>query len=522
MAAAVSTRNTKTDRLGAGGWSHGSITAEIVEAARVELARREAVALEASLADYTRAVWPIIEPGRDYLTNWHIDAIAEHLEAVYTGEITRLLINVPFRTSKSTVTSLAFPTWCWAKNPTLRFLTGSYAEKLATRDALRSRRVIQSKWYQDRWGDRFSLTGDQNEKKRYENDKTGNRIAFGMGAGVMGEGADHILLDDPHDRNSAHSDKERETELVNFDEAVSTRLNDPNKSSITVIMQRLHEKDLSGHVLESGDNRWVHLMLPMRYEKARHCVTVLGFQDPRKEEGELLWPERFSAEAVEGIEKTLGPYASAGQLQQSPSPKGGGLFRGESFRRFRHVKGEDRVTLYPTDAEPIQSRIVETFVTADTALSAKKSADFTVISTWAKLADGRGLALLDLDRKQTEAPETEQRLIASSNSAWAPKYVGVEDATAGRAFCDFLQRRGITVKRLKADTDKVSRSTVAQVMVESGQVWLPDAAPWAAGFISECEVFPNGRNDDQVDTLSYAAICVQKARGSFGKSTYTA
>ena len=241
-----------------------------------------------SLHTFVRQAWSVIEPGRPFVDNWHIKAICDHLQAVTERRIKRLLINVPFRTSKSSVVSVLWPAWVWIQDqtkmqfagPTHQWLCGSYAAKLATRDNLKMRRLITSDWYRSYWGDKFKLTGDQNEKIRFQNDKLGYRIAFGMTGGVMGDGGDTLLIDDPHDRQGAHSEAERETALTNFDEGIITRLNDPATGAIVIIMQRLHQNDLSGHVLKQPG--WDHLMLPMEYEPSRAKTTSLGFKDPRK------------------------------------------------------------------------------------------------------------------------------------------------------------------------------------------------------------------------------------------------
>ena len=466
---------------------------------------RDRETLPGDLGAFLRAAWHVLEPGRPYVGGWHVDAVCEHLEAVETGQITRLLINMPPRMTKSTTVSVAYPVWSWISDPTLRFLTISYAEKLALRDALKSRRLIQSPWFQERFGHLFQLTSDQNEKKRYENNRTGYRAAFSMGGGVMGEGGDRISIDDPQDLQGATSDTERASANETFDGAVSTRLNDPNRSAIILTQQRLHENDLTGHILAQDDPRWVHLMLPMEYDPARRCVTSLGWEDPREEEGELLCPARVNADALAGLKKTLGTSLNvAGQLQQAPQPAGGNLFKAAWFGRFQ-VGENDRVTLWPAGGgEAVQSRIVERFAIADTALSSKKAADPTVMGVFGRLDGNLGLAMLEEHRHRQEAPETRAMIL----ERWRQgdlAYVGIESASAGLAFLQDLQRQRVAVRALKADADKVTRSTQAQVMAEAGQIFLPRMAPWVGPYIEEMEVFPNGSHDDRVDVTAYAA-----------------
>lgn len=335
---------------------------------------------------YTKAAWHQVER-KDYLHNWHIEAIAEHLEAVSRREIKRLIINVPFRTTKSTLVSVMWPTWTWTWNPAHQFLVGSHAEKLAIRDNLKHRRITQSEWYRDRWGHLFGFTSDQNQKTRFENDQTGYRIAFGMTSGVTGDGADTLLIDDPLDRLQAASDAEREKANEIFDETLISRLNEPEHGAIVIIMQRLHTDDLSGHLLETGD--WEHLMLPMEFDSSRKCVTSLGFEDPRSEDGELLWPARFPREVVDSLKKTLGPAGAAGQLQQSPEIKGGGIIRREWWNLW-----EDN---YFPDCQ-------YRWAFADTAYTTKEENDPTGFTLWGLFHQNGDpkVVLMDAWRKRLE------------------------------------------------------------------------------------------------------------------------
>lgn len=296
-----------------------------------EIARR-------SLREFQRRAWKVVEPSTRYIPNWHIDAIADHLTAVLSGDIRRLLINVPPRCEKSLNVSVFWPAWAWIDNPSLRWLFTSYGQELATRDSLKCRRLIQSKWYQDRWGDVFRLTSDQNVKTRFENDKTGYRVATSVGGMGTGEGGSVVVADDPHNVKEGESEVKRESTLLWWDEVMSTRLDDPKTGALVIVMQRVHDGDLAGHVLAQGG--YEHLCLPMEYEGTA-CVTVLGKVDPRTEDGELLWPERFGATEVEDLKLRMGPYAAAGQLQQRPSPRRGGMFERDWFEIVESAPSTD-------------------------------------------------------------------------------------------------------------------------------------------------------------------------------------
>lgn len=310
-----------------------------LEEVEAEICRR-------SLRAFVRRAWHVVEPATPFVAGWHIDAVCEHLEAVEAGQIRRLLMNFPPRHMKSLMVGVLWPTWIWVRRPDRRFLNASYIAQLATRDCVKSRRLITSPWFQARFGHRFHLTGDQNEKTKYENNASGFRAAYGVG-GATGEGGDFIVVDDPHNIIEGESEARRGEVLIWWDEVMSTRLNDPKTGAHVIVMQRVHERDLSGHVLEQGG--YEHLMLPAEYDPKRSCVTVLGQVDPRITEGELLWPERFDAAAIAQLKTRLGSYGTAGQLQQQPTARKGGAFDRAWFdivaaapRRARRVRYWDK------------------------------------------------------------------------------------------------------------------------------------------------------------------------------------
>jgi hypothetical protein len=233
---------------------------------RLEQQTERKAAAESHLRDFVRQAWHVLEPATPYVHGWHLDAISEHLEAVSRGWIRKLIINIPPRHMKSLSVSVFWPCWDWLQRPDRRYIYSSYAQRLSTRDSLKCRRLILSPWYQSHWGGLFQLTGDQNEKTRFENDKTGYRLATSVDGSNTGEGGDFIVADDPHNVRERESDIQRENVITWWDEVMSTRLNDPKTGARVVVMQRMHERDLSGHLLEQGG--WEHLCLPARYEAA--------------------------------------------------------------------------------------------------------------------------------------------------------------------------------------------------------------------------------------------------------------
>jgi hypothetical protein len=313
--------------------------------------------LEASLIEFVRASWSAIDPS-DYEDNWALDALCEHLEAVTFGHITRLLVNFPPRCAKTNITSICWPAWTWARRqreylsgPQVRFLCGSYNHTLSLENSNKTRRLILSSFYQERWGKRFKLRLDQNTKTQFDNDTGGSRIATSVDGSLLGIGGDIICIDDPHNTKEVESEADRHSVLQWWNEIRSTRLNDPKRSAIVVIMQRLHEEDVSGVIASGSDyGEWTHLMLPMRHDIGRHCVTVLGWdargepadtwEDPRVEDGELMWPERFGEREVAGLERDLGAYMASGRLQQMPSPATGGIFQRDWWQPWDPLDGK--------------------------------------------------------------------------------------------------------------------------------------------------------------------------------------
>ena len=256
-----------------------------------------------SLLAFVKLAWPILEPANPLVESWHLDALCDHLQAVTTGGIRNLLINIPPRHMKSLAVCVFWPAWEWITHPHRRFLFASYAMSLSERDSVKCRRLMESQWYQQFWGDRFQLCGDQNTKLRYDNDKAGHRIATSVGGSATGEGGDYVIVDDPHNVIDRESQTLREEALTWWDETMSTRLNDPRSGAKIIVMQRIHEKDLSGHVLEQGG--YEHLFLPAEFEPARRCVTTLWRPTPAGRDRRVGVPAHHCVSPAE----TVGEHA---------------------------------------------------------------------------------------------------------------------------------------------------------------------------------------------------------------------
>ena len=252
-----------------------------------QLLELDRVDCEDNLYTFLKYAWKYIDAS-EFTEGWPIEAIAEHLQAVVDGDIRRLIINIPPRMGKSSITSCAFPAWTWAqpwKSPTsgpgVQFLHASYAQQLSLRDSVKCRRLIESPWYRQLWGDRFKLTSDQNTKGRFDNDQNGSRLSTSVGSALTGEGGSIIVVDDPNAAQEAYSEATIASTIEWWDSALSTRLNDPKTGAFVVIQQRLSEEDLTGHIMSKDHGEWTHLCLPMKYEWSRHSYTSIGWHDPR-------------------------------------------------------------------------------------------------------------------------------------------------------------------------------------------------------------------------------------------------
>jgi predicted phage terminase large subunit-like protein len=449
--------------------------------------------------EFTKASWSSIEPGVEFQNNWHIDAISEHLQAVVEGNIKRLIINVPPRHMKSISVAVCLPAWTWTRQPDKKFLYASYASSLSIRDSVKCRRLLDSRWYKAHFEDTFKLTSDQNQKQRFENDKTGARIATSVDGALTGEGGDIIVIDDPHNVRESESSAVREGVLEWWDQAMQTRLNDPKTGAFIIIMQRVNTHDLTGHVLANElGNEWNHLCLPAKYEIGHPTPTrsFLGFTDPRTKEGELLWPERIDEKTLTSLEKSLGSYAAAGQLQQRPMPKGGGILRAEWW--------------VPWD-NPDLPDIEYVLQSWDTAFSTKEKTSYSARTTWGVFKHKGMTCAIVLDMWYDRVSYPELRKIAQeAYYDYEPDAVLIEKKASGQSLLQDLRIAGIPVIEYMPDRDKEARAHASSALLEDGRIYYPSSKKWCKDLIDICASFPATDNDDIVDTCTQAWLRLRK------------
>lgn len=456
----------------------------------------ERVLYSRSLYEFAKAAWHVLEPGRAFKDNWHINAICDHLQAVSDGRIHRLLINVPPRHMKSLLVSVIWPVWDWLRTPTRQFLTASYRQPLSTRDALKSRHLMQSPWFQARFGHLFAMSRDQNQKQRYQNNKMGHRVAVTTKGGV-GEGGDILIADDPQNTDEMGSDAYVDATTEWWNNTFMQRLNDQNDGAVVLTMQRLSERDICEQAIAEGG--WVHLMLPAEYEQARACTTSLGFQDPRTEEGELLWPSRIGRVALDAMKKRLGSYGTAGQLQQRPAPRGGGIIKREGYRLIKRA-----------DLPPFFHHVISW----DTAATENENNDPTGATVFglSNTPGKQGLFKLGQLQEWLDAPGLEKR-IPDYNRNWPPGTENIIECAGptGLAMFQLMKAKFPHLTLTAADPKalgggKNERAALAAIHIENGLVWLIEDDPDNEGYLTMSDAFPKCKPRDVVDSAIQAIL----------------
>lgn len=494
------------------------------EALLKELEDRENA--EKSFYEFVKQSWHTYEGDKPFVNGWHIGAIAEHLEAVALGQIRNLLINVPPRSSKSSLVSVAFVPWIWITTPSKQFLYSSYSANISIRDSVKCRRVMESPWFQARWGKKFKLVGDQNTKSRFINNKAGYRIATSTGGTATGDGANFLISDDANSALEANSDTKRDSTNAWFDQVWGTRLNDPKTDCKIVVQQRLHANDISGHIMNNDDSgSWICVVLPMEYEASRKCKTIIlpstngkVWEDPREIEGELLCPERVGEDELKKLKQDLGSqYTISGQLQQNPAPSGGGIIKKDWFKWWKHSR--------PPQIEHV-------ILSIDTALEAKEDNAYSAALTLGLFKNDYGimnLMLLSMMRAKLEYPEL-RRLIQRMaldyrddnlerpirpDGAHKPDVVLIEAKASGISLIQDLMRAGIIATRFDPTKhgDKIQRVRLITHLLENGKVWVPakppdytKLRPFADITLEQLRLFPNSESRDITDCLTQCLL----------------
>ncbi|MCP5361376.1 MAG: phage terminase large subunit [Hyphomicrobiales bacterium] len=447
------------------------------------------------LASFIARCFHTINPATPFLPNWHIELIAEYLKAVTRGEITRLIINMPPRMLKSLSVSVAWPAWLLGHQPARRILCASYAQHLSLKHALDTRHILQAPWYRAMFP-KTQLQPDQNRKEKFMTMERGFRLATSIGGSITGEGGNFLIVDDPQHPAQAESTTARQTVHEWFDQSFLTRLDDKKQGAIVVVMQRLHEEDLSGYLLQKPGKRWEHLCLPAIAEApAYYAMGALEFI---RAPGELLHPAREGETELQNTRQELGSMAFAAQYQQQPLPPEGELFRPHWIQRY-------------TTPPEAPEHIVQSW---DTAIKAGKQHDFSVCTSWAICTEG--YYLLDVFCARLEYPALRKQIIFQSER-YQPDAILLEDKASGQSLLQELRREtALPLIAIQPLRDKLTRAASASALFESGRVYLPQYAHWLAGYEQELLRFPATTHDDQVDSTTQFLNWIRQ--GNLGKS----
>jgi len=512
-----------------------SNTIDLLEAelaSRLASEERERIARDAdairakcsTLMGFVREFWSIVEPGVPFVEGWAINAVCAHLEAVTRGEIKRLLINIPPRMSKSTMVGVFWPAWEWGPQGLghLHYLATSFSGPNVNRDTAKMAKLVNSDKYQRLYGkDRTSPNGKAIAGVQ-PSDKWGEKLIRNTAGGqregrpfskTTGAGGDRLIVDDPHDTEAAESDVQRQKTVRTFREGVSDRLRNPQESAIVVVMQRLHERDVSGEILKLGLG-YVHLNLPMEFEATRkeggrlidaRCRTYvdgeLFFEDPRQAEGDLLFPERFPRSTVEGYKMAKGSYGFAGQYQQRPTPREGGLFKREWFEGDGS-DGSSRILA----VAPALVKEVRAWDFAATEANSSNDPDRTASCRMGRTSDGRFVIVhASVFQLSPAATELRVKATADGDTNRVPVRIPEDPAAGGKYLVRDMIRVlvGYTVRAVRPQGSKEARAGGLATQAEHGNVWLVQGE-WVQPWLDEVCNFPNGRYDDQVDAASDA------------------
>jgi hypothetical protein len=499
----------------------------------------ERFTLSDTMAPFVKAAWPILEPRRPLVWGWHIDCMLEHLQAAFVGEIRTLIFNVPPGHFKSSSVSVLYHAWTWTSRAEYKLLTGSYAMTLAMRDSTKARRLIESRWYRERWPE-IRMQKDQNAKGYYVNTEGGARFCFSTDGTVTGEHGDTALLDDPLRAQDAQSPVKRQNAIDFITETLPSRLLAPEKAVTILIMQRLHERDPTGHMLaeakQNNDKDVVHVCLPAHFDPNRRCTTM-WYRDPRKERGELLWPQMFSERALHQRTKDMTERAKAAQYEQSPMVLGGSILKRAQWR------------IWPQRLPAFFRRIIS----FDPAMKDGDDTSYWACTIWGvfnpaeswdagshappKHLPNKPCAMLIGAWRQRKGYVAAKTRLLETISEFTiddepPDHVLIERKAAGLTLLEEFEEAEVKNvdhwpprgKGTGREMGKVERAEHASDFFHSGRIWVPGKklgdgtrsttrfAMWVEEVVYECELFPGGETDDLVDTVTQAINFLRQNR----------
>ena len=444
---------------------------------------------------FFRRAWLELEPQTKLLYNWHHEVIAEYLTACYLRQIKRLIINIPPRYSKSNLVTVTFPPWVWIHKPEERFVFSSYSNSLSNMHSVHRRNVIESIWYQARWQGNYQIALGENMKTEFANTKRGRMIATSMGAAVTGKGGNILIIDDPHDPTRAESKIQRENTIKEFDNKFTTRLDDKKEGVIIIVMQRVHESDLTGHCLEQGG--YEHLCLPAEAPKPVTVNFPISKKQKILKKDDVLHPEREGKSLLDAQKIALGSYGYAAQYQQSPSPREGGLFKRDWWQRYARLP------------EKID-KVIDSW---DCSFKDLQTSNYVAGEVWA--IKGANKYLLHITKKKLGFVDTIKAMV--KHKEMFPEIIAtlIEDKANGTAIIEVLKKKVSGLIPFNPQGSKEERASAIEPQCEAGNIFLPVkglATFDVEDFIDVCALFPNAAEDDVVDAMTQALIYLESKK----------
>jgi predicted phage terminase large subunit-like protein len=463
--------------------------------------------LNLKLKEFVEQAWHLLEPVSPLVWNWHLDLICEYLKLIrdeefkdVCGELEGIIFNVPPRTMKSLLISVFFPIWAWTTHPSRRFMFVSYSEKLSTQHSVFRRSIIESPWYQKNWGGVFSLSRDQNVKSHYENSVRGAMFSTGMQATATGMGGDILIFDDPLNPEQAISQVEREAVNLRFDTTFRSRINDPATGVKIIIMQRLYELDLTGHVLAREGSRWEHVSLPAIAQKDKTWNSPSGERLATQKEGDLLWSARLPKSFLDSQRVGMGSWAFNGQYQQTPAPLDGGIVKRQWVRFYRQLPEKFEFMVQSWDC----------------TFSGGQENDFVAGQVWAR-SGGKYFMLPYRTYERLDFGPTMAAIKACHAKFPQAHAVLIEDKANGPAIISELQKEIAGVVAVNPEGGKIARAQATAPLWEAGSIELPDpqvfGCSWIEDYLHNICAFPKAAHDDDMDSTSQALIYMRSRLG---------
>jgi predicted phage terminase large subunit-like protein len=443
--------------------------------------------LRSDFHSFIRKCFGTINPAEEFLDNWHLRALAWHLEECLKGNIRRLIITLPPRYMKSLCASVAFPAFALGHDPSKKIICSGYSADVARKPSRDCRIIMQSSWYKDLFP-HTRISSDKNTEMEFTTTARGYRLTTSVGGTLTGRGGNLIIVDDPISADDATSASARNSVCEWYDRTLCTRSDNKTSDTIIMIMQRLHMDDPVGHLLAKGGEKWVHLNLPVIAQEGQKIQIGPDKYHYRKV-GDLLHAEREPLATLDSIKSSMGSYHYTAQYLQNPIPIDGQIFKKGWFQ--------------PYDVAPTRTADTELMLSWDMASKGGELNDYSVCTAW--LIKNKMYYLLDVFRDKLNYPELKQAVFRM-----AEKFQGatmlIEDTAAGTAMLAELKNSKLAktsrIRGIIPIKDKVNRASTTSHLIESGKVWLPRTAPWLDTLYAELLQFPSSRYDDQVDSIT--------------------